>query len=140
MESMRFRGKFNYQISVDPKLNPNAIDIPPMLFQPFVENAIWHGLMHKKETEERFLSLSLVKENGHLVGLIEDNGIGREKAQMIRAQKPTKAKKSIGMQITQDRMKMINQLYNFHTSLEIIDLKNEDGSAAGTKVVIKIPI
>ena len=140
MEALRFKGKFKYEIAVDPQLCPHKIDIPPMLFQAFVENAIWHGLMNKNEKEERMVWIKLFKENGFLVGEIKDNGIGRARAKQIREEKATKIKKSTGIQIIHDRMLMINQLYNFNTSLDVIDLQNKDGTPAGTKVIIKIPI
>lgn len=140
MESMRFRGKFSYDIIIADELNPGQIDIPPMLLQPYVENAIWHGLMHKKDQDDRRVRIELFRQNGYLIGSIEDNGIGRARAQEIQQQRPAKGRKSVGMRITGDRIRMINQLYHADTSVAIEDLYREDGSPRGTKVTIRIPI
>jgi LytS/YehU family sensor histidine kinase len=141
MESLRFSNKFSYKINVDGNIDPSSIDIPPMLIQPYVENAIWHGLMHKSDSVERTVALNISRENGRLVCTIEDNGIGRERAQEIRAKRPSsKGKKSMGMQITKDRIEMINKMYNSTTTVNIIDLKETSGEAAGTRVELTIPV
>ncbi len=141
MESLRFRNKFYYKISVDDDIDPASIDIPPMLIQPYVENAIWHGLMHKGDVAERRVTLQISRQDGKLVCVIEDNGIGREKAQEIKSKRPSpNGKKSMGMQITRDRIEMINKMYNSTTTVKIIDLKEDSGEAAGTRVELIIPV
>lgn len=140
MESLRFKDKFDYEIKVDENIDVESIDIPPMLMQPYVENAIWHGLMHKQNGQPGKVTLSIQNQNDALHCIIVDNGIGRERAMEIRASRPTRGKKSVGMEITQDRISMINKLYNTNTSVKIFDLKDEDGLAAGTKVELVIPI
>ncbi len=140
MESLRFKDKFQYEIKVDEKLEVENIDIPPMLMQPYIENAIWHGLMHKQNGQPGKVTLSIHEQKGDLHCVIEDNGIGRKRAMEIRANRPSRGKKSVGMKITKDRISMINKLYNTNTSVEIIDLKDNEGNAMGTKVELVIPI
>jgi ligand-binding sensor domain-containing protein len=137
MESLRFNNRFAYAINTDESVEPSSTLIPPMLIQPYVENAIWHGLMHKKDGTPGKVSISISKKENNLYCIIEDNGIGREQAQ---AQKSVNRKKSMGMQITRDRMEMINKLYNTTTTMQIIDLADENGNASGTRVELVIPV
>lgn len=139
MESLRFINNFDYQIHLCGNVDPGNIEIPPMLIQPYVENAIWHGLMHNKAQRGK-IDISISQKNGLLYCNIEDNGVGRKKSSEINARRSIAKKKSMGMQITQDRIKMLNELYNTHTKLEIRDLKDEDGRALGTRVELQIPI
>ena len=138
IEAMRFDNKFDYEVKMEKGLDPETVKIPPLLLQPFVENSIWHGLMQKKD-EKGKIDLTLRRSNGHLVCLIEDNGIGREAAQQLKS-KSASRRKSYGMKITSDRLSMLNKLAGADASINIFDLKNEDGSAAGTRVELVIPI
>jgi sensor histidine kinase YesM len=140
MEAIRFGNKFRYQITVDENIDPANVLIPPMLIQPYVENAIWHGLMHKTDDEPGTVELIISGRNGMLYCSIQDNGIGRDKAAEIRAQKPGNRKRSMGMQITMDRIELINKLYNTQTNVEVTDLRDEDGKGIGTRVDLSIPI
>jgi LytS/YehU family sensor histidine kinase len=133
MEQMRFDDKFNYQFHIDGNLDLLEINLPPLIFQPYVENAIWHGLMHKEGP--RKLDIYFKKLGDSLLCTIEDNGIGRKKA-MESKPGGLKRQKSFGMQITQDRMK-INQI---KSDINIIDKENDNGIATGTKVIIQIPL
>ena len=138
MEAMRFPGKLDYYIETDSDIDPEMIRIPPLLLQPFVENAIWHGLMHKDAGG--MVRISLTKtENEVLHVEITDNGIGRQKATAYKSKSATK-NKSLGMKITADRIELINQLYMIDTNVQVIDLVDKDGIATGTKVVLNIPI
>lgn len=136
MESLRFNHRFEYEISVSPEVNPQEVDIPPMLIQPFVENAIWHGLMHKAGKGK--VELNVTKDDGLLKFTIQDNGIGRQKAAEHR--KATPGKKSMGMNITKDRIDIINKIYEANTRVAITDLADERGQAAGTRVELLIPV
>lgn len=140
MEALRFYQKFQYHISVGKNVHPDTLNIPPMLLQPFIENAIWHGLMNKSNKENGVITLDFKQQNGYLICTIQDNGIGRAAAALIKARRPVTGKKSIGLKITHDRIQMINQVQHLNTSVDIFDLKKEDGTAGGTKVVLKIPI
>ncbi len=138
MESLRFDNKFDYVITTADDLQPDMVEIPSMLIQPYVENAIWHGLLHKESKGK--LTLSFNKDAGNkLVVIVEDNGIGREKAAELKSKQVLK-KKSYGMQITEDRIAIINRIQNIHATAEVIDLKDGDGIATGTKVMLHIPL
>lgn len=140
MESLRFKDKFDYEIKVGEELDVESIDVPPMLIQPYIENAIWHGLMHKTDGEKGKVELKLNRQNGSLKCIVEDNGIGREKALEFRSKKYAGRKKSMGMRITQDRIQIINKMFDSKTSVEIFDLKDNQGRPAGTRVELYIPI
>ncbi|MCB0557793.1 MAG: histidine kinase [Lewinellaceae bacterium] len=137
MESLRFEQQFDYAVKIGRGLNLEDIEIPPMLLQPYVENAIWHGLVHKDGRGR--LDLAITRQNGFLYCVIEDNGIGREEALRLRSKTATR-RKSMGMAITKDRINMINRLYKVDTSVEVIDLKDDKGQARGTRVEVRIPL
>lgn len=140
MEELRFASRFEYEIKVDPAIDTASTMIPPMLMQPYVENAIWHGLMQKKDGRTGKVEIRISKEKESLQCVIEDNGIGRDKAQALREQKTGNHKRSMGMQITKDRIEMINKLYNTDTRMQIVDLKDPEGNASGTRVELLIPV
>jgi hypothetical protein len=138
MEAMRFRGKVSFQINIAQNVEKDAIQIPPLLIQPFVENAIWHGLMHKEEGG--VIRIEVTQPNDCLLRFdITDDGVGREKAAEFKSKSATQ-NKSFGMKVTAERIELINQLYNTATQVQIVDLKNKEGKATGTKVVVEIPI
>jgi ligand-binding sensor domain-containing protein len=140
METLRFKGKFEYELHVPDNLDTAAIDIPPMLIQPYVENAIWHGLMHQQDPGGGKVKVSIQEKEGMLLCIVEDNGIGRKKAMELKAKKSGIARRSMGMVITQDRMEIINKLYDTQTAVQVTDLEDEKGNAAGTRVVLTIPV
>lgn len=137
MECLRFEQQFDYVVSVAKEIRLEEIEIPPMLLQPYVENAIWHGLMQKK-TPGR-LDLTFTRQNGSLHCTIEDDGIGREAARLLKSKSATRHK-SMGMRITDDRINMINRLYNTETKVQVIDLQDSDGIAKGTRVELTISL
>jgi LytS/YehU family sensor histidine kinase len=137
MEVLRFQQRFFYEIKVEKGLELREIEIPPMLLQPYVENAIWHGLLHKKECGH--LEVHLSRRAGNLFCVIEDNGIGREMARALRSKTATR-RKSMGMRITEDRISIINRLYKTRSSIRVIDKKNWQGLPAGTRVELTIPL
>ena len=137
MEALRFTNKFSYEINVDESLSPDTLQVPPMIIQPYVENAIWHGLLHK-ETGGR-LSITVKKTNDNMLQcIIEDNGIGRARANELKSKSAT-ANKSLGMKLTEERISMLNKYASLNASIEIVDLIN-DNEATGTKVILTIPI
>jgi two-component sensor histidine kinase len=137
LEAMRFKEKFMHSITVDDKIDTNSNKIPPLLLQPYVENAIWHGLMHKEENG--ILSVDLRSKDNVIVCTITDNGVGREKAAEIKSKKSV-THESRGTKITGDRLKLLSTLNNIQMQINYIDLKDESGNATGTKVEITIPI
>ena len=138
MESIRFEKKFHYQIHVDKNVQTDCECVPPLIIQPYVENAIWHGLLHKEDAGELRISIHK-KSPGLLECIIEDNGVGREKARELKS-KSASTKKSLGMRLTEDRLALLNAQSKMNASVVVEDLRTETGSAVGTKVILKIPI
>jgi ligand-binding sensor domain-containing protein len=138
LEQMRFEEKFDYEILVDPSVDSDYDIMPPLLIQPYVENAILHGLNTKPG--KGMLKIAFRSDNNYLICTIEDNGIGREKASEIKRTMPKSKHKSLGMKITEDRLKILNDVNNSQLSVTITDLKDENGNALGTKVELFIPI
>ncbi|MFY0253557.1 two-component regulator propeller domain-containing protein [Chitinophaga sp. 30R24] len=137
LEKLRLTDEFEYTIQIDPSLDANMIEIPTMIIQPFVENAIWHGLVHEKGKGR--LVIKFKKVNDRILCTIEDNGIGREKAAaMQRANKPRH--QSRGLQITRDRLSLYNSRFNVDACFDIEDLVDEGGKAKGTRVNIWFPL
>ncbi len=136
LEKMRFDNSFTFDIITDPKINTNAWIIPPMLIQPFAENAIWHGLALKPKDGRL-----IIKFNYHtpetIQCIIDDNGIGREKAKEIAQRR--KGHKSTGLANIQERLNLINKLYGKKITMQIIDKYNPDNTPAGTTVIITFP-
>ncbi len=138
LEAMRFKDKVNCQINVAPEVDQQYIEIPPLLLQPYVENAIWHGLMHKKNGGNIIVDVTLPEEN-YLLVTITDDGVGREAAAEFKSKSATR-QKSFGLKMTSERIDIINQLYKIKADVQIVDLKDEMGNATGTKVVVTIPV
>ena len=138
METLRFKEKVHYEINIDDEIEPSMIQIPPMLIQPYVENAIWHGLMPKKEGGIVLINILSVNDTYLQIEII-DTGVGRKKAAALKSKNAIQHK-SHGMQITSDRVQLIKQLYNIDTKIDIIDLYDDDKKSKGTKIIIKIPL
>jgi ligand-binding sensor domain-containing protein len=138
LEQMRFEDKFEYEIIVDDSVDPDYDIMPPLLMQPYVENAILHGLNPKPVKGK--LTIKLSSENNFLICTISDNGIGREKASEIRRTMPVKKYKSLGMKITEDRLRILNEINNSQLSVTITDLKDANNQSAGTKVELFVPL
>lgn len=138
LEEMRFENKFSWSLHIEENVDVDYYEIPAMLLQPYVENAILHGLTPKKE--KGLLQIIVRLQKNTLVCSIIDDGIGREKARELRQLSRRKDHQSLGMKITHDRLELINRLHGSQLSLTITDLKAEDGSAAGTRVDIFIPV
>ena len=137
LESLRFNYHFNYKISLQPDLDISGIKVPPLIIQPYVENAIWHGLMHMEEIGQ--LDVEIRMEGNFLYCRIADNGIGRKKSSEMSS-KSSARHKSMGLHITSDRIALIQKEEAFGPAVKIFDLTNPDGSAAGTEVTIRLPL
>ena len=133
LEMLRFRGKFEYRIELDEAIDYD-VGIPPMLVQPHVENAILHGL--KPREKGGLLSISFKRQGDLLCVMIEDNGIGREKARQLTTRKKHR---SMATQINKDRLALLRKNYGDRVDLKIEDKYAENGTAQGTKVTIKLP-
>jgi LytS/YehU family sensor histidine kinase len=137
LESMRFDKQFHYKVTVDSAIDPEDIIIPSFLLQPFIENALWHGLMHKKG--DRNLTVAFTLESQDVLQCkISDNGIGREQAANIK-KNSIKSYQSMGTKIIRDRMELMKKQSNVF-DLQIIDETDQKGRACGTTVVIKMPV
>jgi ligand-binding sensor domain-containing protein len=128
--------KFDYEIKVNPSIEQDYIKIPPMLLQPFAENAIKHGF--KNIDKKGLLRISFEEKDGYVECSLTDNGIGREKAGELK-QKSESFHKSTALMVTQERLDLIRKIENLQL-IEISDLLSENGQPSGTKVVIRIPI
>ncbi len=137
LEELRFEHRFNYKITVSKELDPTELKVPPLFIQPYVENAIWHGLMHKEDKGQ--LDIDVSQENKMLYFKIVDNGIGRKQAAILASKSATRHK-SLGLKITADRIASTNTLTEKESPVTITDLVNADGTAGGTEVIIKIPV
>jgi sensor histidine kinase YesM len=137
LESLRFDYHFDYTISISQELDLAAIKVPPLIVQPYVENAIWHGLMLKKE--EGHLEISLFEKDDTLCCRITDNGIGRIKSAELKA-KSGSSHKSMGMKITSDRISMLQNKNQFINHIQITDLVLADGTPGGTEVLLTLPL
>lgn len=133
IENIRFENKINFETDIPDNISLNTIIVPSLLLQPFLENAIWHGLSTKKG-EKRIL-LSVKEKNGCVILSVEDNGIGREKSTTINNKKLLQ-KNSLGIQLTEERLETFAKLHSGRYDLEIKDLKNQEGEPTGTKVTI----
>jgi tetratricopeptide (TPR) repeat protein len=138
LEELRFKGKIGYSISVDKSIAKDNTYLPSMVLQPFVENAIWHGLMHKEKDQKGMINIDIKEEHDRLLCTIEDNGVGREKAQQLREQSVLK-NKSMGMKITEERLRLLSR-ERLEQLIRITDLKDALNHALGTRVEINIPL
>jgi len=136
LEQMRFDYKFSFHCEVDEHIQLDQIMIPPMLLQPFVENAIWHGLMHKKE--EGHLMLRFAPVEKMIDCIIEDDGVGRVKAAEMKSLSANPYK-SMGMGITRDRIEIMNSMDALGISVRVIDKTNGLDRSIGTQVTVRIP-
>ncbi|GAO42540.1 putative two-component histidine kinase [Flavihumibacter petaseus NBRC 106054] len=134
LEKLRFRNAFDYSICFHNRFNTAAIYLPPLLIQPFAENAIWHGLMHKEEKGHLEIAIRLV---GHILTCtITDDGIGRAMARKLNS-KSTEKQKSMGMHITTGRIELLNRNMQ-QASVDVDDLYDMHGNPSGTKVTLTV--
>ncbi len=137
LESSRLDQPFEYEIIVDPKIDSAETLIPPLILQPFVENSIWHGLKHKKEKGK--IKIEIKEENNSIVCSIEDNGVGREQAAMLKEPVPEK-RESLGMKLTKERLKILEQVKNFRSRIDVTDLKDAMNNPLGLRVELSLPL
>jgi Histidine kinase len=137
MERLRLKYSFDYSISFQNEIDTENIFIPPLLLQPFAENAIWHGLLNKEG--QGLLTVLLREENNTLSCIIEDNGVGRTKAAELNS-KSAERKKSMGLQITKERLALLNKDSSERASFEVEDLYDDKGFATGTRVILRVKL
>ncbi|MCC5927705.1 MAG: PAS domain S-box protein [Cyclobacteriaceae bacterium] len=132
LELLRFDEQFDYSIDVEKGIDRDFTEVPSMLLQPYIENAIIHGLLNNERKGK--LCIKIRQEGTYLVCTVEDNGVGRAFA---RKHTPENKKyRSLGMSVTEERLGIINQ--NDDVSVEIIDLYHTDKTPAGTRVILKL--
>ncbi|GAA4809683.1 hypothetical protein GCM10023330_15770 [Litoribaculum gwangyangense] len=137
IENIRFNNTIGFDLVIDETLNVSTIKLPSLITQPFIENAIWHGLSLKNDN--RKLTLSVQKKGSSQVRIdILDNGIGRERSTRIKQKKLLK-KRSVGIKLSKERLKHFSDNYKSKSKIVITDLYEQD-KPAGTKVSILIPL
>jgi sensor histidine kinase YesM len=133
IEATRMGEGFSYRIEIAKEIETEAVMIPPLLLQPFVENALWHGLMPSHLPHKHLTIRILQKEPHRFQFEIEDNGIGLQKATELR-NRSTMKRKSYGMEITQRRIELFNKNYPNQLTIEVLDLQKD--TTSGTLVRI----
>ncbi|OQP67010.1 hypothetical protein A3860_01225 [Niastella vici] len=137
LEMMRFGHSFSYEIEVSPDLDSDLVNIPTMILQPYIENSIRHGIRYKEDRNGR-IDIKFQKSSNGFICIIEDNGIGRKKAQEYKSQMHVEYQ-SKGMSLTAERINILNRQLIDPITIEIIDLTNAQNQAMGTRVILRIP-
>ena len=130
--------RFDYEIHCDDRIESDYVKIPPMLLQPFVENAIKHGLKHMNG-KRGLIRIRFREEGNFLECSVTDNGIGRKKSEELNKTSKETYHKSTALLVTQERLDLL-KTESAVASLEIRDLYDEAGEATGTMVIVRIPL
>lgn len=133
LEQLRLKNKFDFSIHVEEGLNAQNVFVPPMLVQPFVENAIKHGL--KRKEEKGLLDIEFRKNQSVIYCIVRDNGIGRK----ATTDKKDKKHTSLALKIIQERLEVLEDVYEEKLSYKIDDLTDEQNNARGTEVMLTLP-
>lgn len=138
IENIRFSNEIDFQIEVDKSINTSNIRVPSLILQPFLENALWHGLSSKENNKE--ITLKVTKPSADFVTIIiTDNGVGRKESGRINDNKILK-RKSVGIAITRARLANFSKGFDNDYKIDIEDLYDKNGVANGTRVIVNIPI
>jgi signal transduction histidine kinase len=137
LESLRFAGQFEYRVRVTQDVDIEEVSVPPLFVQPYVENAVWHGLMQKAEADRQLEIHVRLDERSWLCIEISDNGIGRERAKELKSKSATR-QKSHGMDITAERVRMFTERTGRQMVVQVDDLFAEGGEPCGTRVKIML--
>lgn len=135
LEHFRFGDKFNYHVEIADGIDTDQVQVPPMLIQPYIENAIWHGLRYKEEKGK--LEVKFFTEDDKLYCTVRDNGIGREQSAALKT-KHQKTYQSTGIKNTKERIELLNKMHGTKLNITIYDL-SENGKNSGTLVKISLP-
>ncbi len=138
IENIRFSNEINFDTRIDEGIDPHNVKIPSLILQPFLENALWHGLSSKKGEKNILLEVIKGEEEGFINIAITDNGIGRAASESIKQNKVLK-RKSVGIDITKERLSNFSRDYQNSFELDILDLFDAAGNASGTKILLHIP-
>ncbi len=137
LESIRLTHPFTYKFHIENTIDVEETTIPPLILQPFVENAIWHGLQNKPGPGH--INIYISKKDNILHAAVEDNGVGRDISKK-NVQPLLVKKESLGMKLTGERLKLLNELKNIKADFKITDLFTNGNSSAGTRVDLSLPI
>ncbi|HYV53971.1 MAG TPA: histidine kinase, partial [Chitinophagaceae bacterium] len=135
MERLRLENSFDYSITFTNTIDAGNVSIPPMLLQPFCENAIWHGFKNKEG--QGHININIRTEDHLLECMITDDGIGRKQAALFK-RKSSKNEGSMGLEITRERLALFSEENNAEADFEMEDLVDEIGQGKGTRVILKI--
>ncbi len=133
LEAMRFDTKFSYAVNADENIDLKSIQVPALIIQPFIENAIWHGIVPRNSTG--LVSLIVQRKDGFIEIVIDDDGIGRVASAQNKSASGL-AHQSKGVNLTQTRLELNNLLQQRQAKLEVIDKKDENGVTTGTMVIM----
>lgn len=137
IENIRFSNEIDFKVHVDKNIDPHTVRIPSLILQPFLENALWHGLSSK--IGDKKIEVHITKKVKDFIDIsITDNGIGRMAAEKIKQNKVLK-RKSVGIEITKERLANFSKDYLNSFDVEIVDLYDAENRPAGTKVILHIP-
>jgi len=139
IENIRFSNEIDFEIKINEDIDPHAVKIPSLILQPFLENALWHGLSSKTGEKKIVLNIRRATDKNFIHISITDNGIGRIASEEIKQSKVLK-RKSVGIDITKERLSNFSRDYLNSFNLQIMDLYTKDGVPEGTKVLLHIPI
>lgn len=132
LEQLRFKNEFDFQLIIDEKINSDEVLIPALITQPFIENAIWHGLLPLNNIRKPKLKINILLQDGLPIIEIEDNGVGRDLAKLLN-------ENSKGTKLVIDKIDSLNRLYSTSNyKMEIVDLTDEDEKQIGTKIRIQL--
>lgn len=134
LESMRFDKKFSYAFHVDEKIDTKSMQVPALIIQPFIENAIWHGIMPKEGSGH--ISVLIEKKENAVYCIVDDNGIGRDMSKQYKFSADLSTHHSKGVYLAKSRLDIDNILSERNASVAIIDKKDEMGKSLGTKVTL----
>ena len=135
LEALRFKNRFSYSVFIEPGIDKENVLIPPMLLQPFAENAIIHGLQNK---ENGIIKIAVAKQENMIKCTVEDNGIGRQHPVSIEREAAQKHK-SLGMKIIGERLNIINQLKKVKAAIHIFDVKDAENKPGGLRIELLLP-
>lgn len=135
LEALRFCTTIVCEFNVEEAVDIFSFHVPPLIVQPFIENAIWHGVLPKEGGK---VSISVTRQDDDVVQCaIEDDGIGREISRLNKLKQST-TYESKGMKLVMNRLNLFNTIHNYGGSIEVIDKKDDDGHPTGTLVIITL--
>ncbi len=141
LEKLRFGKSLEYAIELSEDIDPEEIMLPSFLIQPFIENSIWHGLMHKADNRKLWIRFYCLDNQDLLCCEIEDNGIGRDRSAELKKKNTSRIQhQSKGMRLSTERIELIKLQSDEKINFKIEDLKDQNQTPTGTKVILTLPM